>query len=88
MVFVGVEMITHVEDRLGRDAWRAMRTAEIRGLGWAPPHELDDASVAMREWHRPDTGSMILHQHATAAVPRHHPHRHDVRRRPHIEVAA
>jgi len=45
-------MIEPVADRLGHDRRYSVDTTKVRGLGWAPRHELDDALDLTVDWYR------------------------------------
>jgi dTDP-glucose 4,6-dehydratase len=45
-------MIEPVADRLGHDRRYSVDTTKVRGLGWAPAHDLDEALAATVEWYR------------------------------------
>src|SRR5205823_12237719 len=49
-------MIEFVEDRLGHDRRYSIDTAKVRGLGWSPRRELDEALAAPVEWYRANRG--------------------------------
>jgi dTDP-glucose 4,6-dehydratase len=48
----GEESIEYVEDRLGHDRRYSVDCSKVRGLGWEPAHQLDDALAATVDWYR------------------------------------
>ncbi len=52
LVGAGDERVDYVTDRLGHDRRYAIDTARVRGLGWKPEHEFDDALRSTFAWYR------------------------------------
>ena len=48
----GEEMIDYVEDRLGHDRRYSIDCSKIRGLGWKPERDLDEALELTVHWYR------------------------------------
>ena len=49
---VGEDRIDWVTDRLGHDRRYSISTEKVRGLGWKPARELDEALAATVEWYQ------------------------------------
>ena len=45
-------MVTYVVDRLGHDRRYSVDCSKVRGLGWEPARELDEALAATVDWYR------------------------------------
>jgi dTDP-glucose 4,6-dehydratase len=54
LAFVGAgeEMIEYVTDRLGHDRRYSVDCTKVRGLGWSPARQFDDALDATFRWYR------------------------------------
>jgi dTDP-glucose 4,6-dehydratase len=52
LVGAGNERVDYVTDRLGHDRRYAIDSARVRGLGWKPEHEFDDALRNTFTWYR------------------------------------
>jgi dTDP-glucose 4,6-dehydratase len=52
LVGAGEEMIEYVTDRLGHDRRYSVDCTKVRGLGWAPARQFDDALDATYRWYR------------------------------------
>ena len=48
----GPDRIEYVKDRLGHDRRYCIDASKVRGLGWAPEHEWDDALSQTFSWYR------------------------------------
>jgi dTDP-glucose 4,6-dehydratase len=48
----GPEMVEYVTDRLGHDRRYSVDCAKLRGLGWYPRHQLDEALESTFAWYR------------------------------------
>jgi dTDP-glucose 4,6-dehydratase len=47
----GPERIDYVTDRLGHDRRYSVDSSKVRGLGWKPEHELDEALALTHAWY-------------------------------------
>ncbi|MGI8491203.1 MAG: dTDP-glucose 4,6-dehydratase [Acidimicrobiales bacterium] len=48
----GEDMVEYVTDRLGHDRRYSVDCSEIRALGWAPRHGLDEGLASTHRWYR------------------------------------